>query len=303
MTALRIDDFDGVLENRGRVSPEKAFLFTLYRLHCPGNLVDMQHYWGKEYTQLSRIFKAMVDYIHEQHVHLIKNNIEFFVPWFPQYNEVVRRRIAAKNNGVVPEELADIAVFIDGTIRPIDRPLGNNNIQRAVFNGKDKVHALKFQGLSAPDGMIIDMYGPVAGRHHDANLLGESNLHQRFDDAQQGLHHKKAYADKGYTEMLYIHVAYRGVMLPEQELENDLAKDSRGMSSEFGFGKIVERERYLDFKKGLKIQLQPVAKYYDVACILANAHTCLYGSTQSETFNIVGPTLGQYFGCEDLINV
>ena len=80
MIALRIADFDGVLDNRCRVSPEKAFLFTLHRLHCPGNLVDMQHYWGREYTQLSRIFKAMIDFIHHEHVHLIKDNIQFFVP-------------------------------------------------------------------------------------------------------------------------------------------------------------------------------------------------------------------------------
>ena len=60
---------------------------------------------------------------------------------------------------------------------------------------------------------------------------------------------------------------------------------------------------YMDFAKGMKIQLQPIGMYYDVACILANVHTCLYGSTQSETFNnIVGPTLGQYFGCANLIN-
>ena len=35
---------------------------------------------------------------------------------------------------------------------------------------------------------------------------------------------------------------------------------------------------YLDFHKNLKVLLQPVAKYYLVAALLTNCHTCLYGS-------------------------
>jgi hypothetical protein len=35
---------------------------------------------------------------------------------------------------------------------------------------------------------------------------------------------------------------------------------------------------FLDFKKNLKVLLQPVAKYYIVASLLINCHTCLYGS-------------------------
>ena len=198
MFALRIHEFNGILENRARVSPEKAFLFTLHRLHCPGNLTDMQRAWGKEYSQLSRIFKSMILFLHDQHSYLIKDNIAFFVPWFPLYNKLIKQRIAAKNNGVVPEELEDIAVFVDGTIRPICKPSKNNNIQRCVYNGKDKVHALKFQGLSAPDGMIIDMYGPVAGRHHDVNMTGESNTSAICCRTGRSLHIQSVWRQKVY---------------------------------------------------------------------------------------------------------
>ena len=48
--------------------------------------------------------------------------------------------------------------FIDGTVRPISRP-GKN--QRIVYDGHKRVHALKFQSLAPPNGLIANMYGPV----------------------------------------------------------------------------------------------------------------------------------------------
>ena len=48
--------------------------------------------------------------------------------------------------------------FIDGTVRPIARP-GEN--QRVVYNGHKRVHALKFQSLALPNGIIGNMSGPV----------------------------------------------------------------------------------------------------------------------------------------------
>ena len=48
--------------------------------------------------------------------------------------------------------------FIDGTVRPICRPIEN---QRIVLNGHKRVHALKFQSIALPNGLIGHMYGPV----------------------------------------------------------------------------------------------------------------------------------------------
>ena len=48
--------------------------------------------------------------------------------------------------------------FIDGTVRPICRPQDN---QRVVYNGHKRVHAIKFQSVTVPSGMIAQIYGPV----------------------------------------------------------------------------------------------------------------------------------------------
>ena len=48
--------------------------------------------------------------------------------------------------------------FVDGTVRPICRT-GEN--QRLVYNGHKRVHALKFQAVALPNGLIGHLFGPV----------------------------------------------------------------------------------------------------------------------------------------------
>ena len=48
--------------------------------------------------------------------------------------------------------------FVDRTVRPICRP---RKKQKIVYNGHKKVHALKFQSVVVPNGMIANLYGPV----------------------------------------------------------------------------------------------------------------------------------------------
>ena len=48
--------------------------------------------------------------------------------------------------------------FVDGTVRPICRPNVN---QRQVYNGHKRVHALKFQSVAIPNGLIANLYGPM----------------------------------------------------------------------------------------------------------------------------------------------
>lgn len=50
--------------------------------------------------------------------------------------------------------------FVDGTVGSIARPDEN---QRVVYNGHNRVHALKFQSVALPNGIIANMYGPVGG--------------------------------------------------------------------------------------------------------------------------------------------
>ena len=52
--------------------------------------------------------------------------------------------------------------FVDGTVCPISKP---GEHQRIVYNGHykghERVHALKFQSVALPNGLIANMDSPV----------------------------------------------------------------------------------------------------------------------------------------------
>jgi hypothetical protein len=66
----------------------------------------------------------------------------------------------------------DIWGFIDGTIIKICRPTHG---QRTVYNGKDRVHALKYNGIITPDG-IFRAFMLGLGAAHDMGMLYDSGF-------------------------------------------------------------------------------------------------------------------------------
>ena len=48
--------------------------------------------------------------------------------------------------------------------------------QRLYYNGHKRKHAIKFQGVVTPDGIVVDLFGPELGARHDVHLLNESGV-------------------------------------------------------------------------------------------------------------------------------
>ena len=178
--------------------------------------------------------------------------------------------------------------FLDGTVQPICRPTRN---QRMVYNGHKRLHAIKFQSLILPNGIIGHMYGPMSGRRHDVALLEGSGLIPLFTARAPNY---TIYGDKGYPLRPNLIAPYRGANVTPQQAQFNFEMGRLRTSVEWGFGKIVNYFAFLDFKKNLKLLLQPVGKHYLVAALLTNCHTCLYGSLASDFFNCEPPTLDHY---------
>ena len=99
--------------------------------------------------------------------------------------------------------------FVDGTVRPCSRPRQN---QRILFNGHKRVHALKFQSVVFPNGLICNLYGPVEGRRHDSGMLAESRL---LDQLQLHAYTPNGkppciYGDPAYPLRVHLQVPYQG---------------------------------------------------------------------------------------------
>ena len=91
------------------------------------------------------------------------------------------------------------------------------------------------------------------------------------------------------TEIFWL--LFRGTDLTEDEKRFNRAMRKVRVSMEWGFGKTCQYFAFLDFKKILKVLLQPVAKYYAVGALMTNCHTCLYGSLTSTFFEVDPPSL------------
>ena len=63
--------------------------------------------------------------------------------------------------------------FVDGTVRLVCRP---GEQQRVIYNGHKRVHALKFQCVALPNGLICNLYGPVG------KVCGECLYKERVGD-------------------------------------------------------------------------------------------------------------------------
>jgi len=92
----------------------------------------------------------------------------------------------------------------------------------------------------------------------------------------------------------YIIPPYRGGAISRNQMIFNKRMSAVRICVEWAFGKVLSLFAYLDFKKNQKVYLQPVGKYYAVAVLLTNCHTCMYGSETSSFFNLQPPALLEY---------
>ena len=158
-----------------------------------------------------------------------------------------------------------------------------------------KNNAFYFQSVQAPNGLIAHMFGPIEGRRHDAFMLGVSGLSDKLQRFRKPNGEPYViYGDPAYGLARNILAPFRGAQLTNDEQEFNREMSKVRTSVEWGFGKICQNFAFLDFKKNLKVLLQPIGKYYLVASVLTNCHTCLYGSLTSTYFDLDPPSLETY---------
>ena len=170
-------------------------------------------------------------------------------------------------------------------------------MQRLIYNGHKRVHALKFQSTAIPNGIIANLYGPVEGKRHDSRMLAMSGLLPKlqahaFDTNGITL---CLYGDPAYPLSLNLQASFRNVNLTPQQADFNKSMSQLRITVEWLFGDIVNWFSFVDFKKSQKIKLSAVGKMYIICALLANARTCMYGNNTSSYFDVLPPTLEEYF--------
>jgi nuclease HARBI1 len=274
-----------IAPNRSRATGIEALCIMLRKLAYPCRWVDLERLFGRREAELSSIYNWMIRDIYER----FKATIAF------DEDRLTPERMAAYAQAIQGKgaPLDRCWGFIDGTVRPICRP---TRMQRHVFNGHKRVHALKYQSVVCPDGIIVHMSKPLEGKRHDSRLLRESGLLEILTRCANDAHGQPfyLYGDPAYPLSIYLLAPYRGSRLTPEQAEFNKRMSSVRESVEWGFQRILALWAGVDFKKNQKLYLQLVGTTYLVAALLTNCHSCLYGSEISEFFDMASPSLEAY---------
>lgn len=285
--ALRLPEHFIVTENRSCFAVEESLMIFLRRMSTPCRLSDLKLFFGREETQLSRIINWFYYHISDTFSALVEHGMALWVNDFPRLAQAIRMRCNT------PAQHADVVGFVDGTVRACSRPRGQDDIQRELYSGHKRVHALKWQGVILPNGIIGDLHGPEVGRRHDAFLMRQSTLNARLAQAQVGhAVQYKVFGDAAYAIMSHVKRGWTGMLNNQQRLDN-MHMAQACIAVEWGFGKVVNDYAFVDHKN-LKLFLQPIGRIYFCAVLLTNFHTCLYGSETGKLFQLDSPSLENY---------
>jgi len=286
---------------------EYAFCLMIFRLAYPTRLVTLQEEFGREYSQLSRIFQEAIDITDVNHRHRVVDCLDWYVNRLDMYNDAIQRLIAGSPHntqpGMLPANLVPLCGFLDGTYQEISRLEGQRNLQNSFWNGYKKKHCVLYQGISFPDGMT-SISGPEPGYFTD--IMGWRDSPSRPDFAAinvarvaAGLLPLKLYTDKGYNNTAELCAAWSrrhgNVVQPWMREQNRIMSGLRS-GVEWSFGTIFMLCKYVSFALGQKLnENRTLAKYFYAATLIANCRTCIYGaSPHLSFFNVLPPPLNVY---------
>lgn len=267
----------------------EGLCLLLKRLAYPCRYFDLISTFARPIPELCMITNTVLDWFYIEHgFRLTSWNQPFLSPAkLQEYANAITRQ---------GSPLTNCFGFVDGTVRPICRP---GERQRIVYNGHKRVHALKFQSVALPNGLIGNLYGPVEGRRHDAGMLKDSGLLTSLERVAYSPRGDVLclYGDPAYPLRPHLMAPYRigevPLFTPNMEAFNE-AMSSVRVSVEWLFGDVLNDFKFLDFKSNLKLGLSAVGKHYIVAALLRNTLTCLYGNNTSTFFQVDPPTVQDY---------
>lgn len=190
--------------------------------------------------------------------------------------------------------------FIDCTIRRICRP---SRFQRQAYNGHKKYHAIKFQAVVVPNGMIGHLFGALEGRRADPGMLNESKLiekcadHAFIEGAGPGeKRFLQLFGDSAYGISLQMQSPFSGPGdRTEEEMEWNRLMGSVRIEVEHIFGVVSKTWPFLNAWWKMHLNKSPVGRYYRVGVILTNAMNCVHPNQVSLAFDLPPPSLAEYF--------
>ena len=273
---------DGIwrTKNRCKFEPMEALVVLLGRLSYPNTWEQRaQLFGGRAPSAYSQIFSVLLQYLYDRFYPHV-----FDISRFATDALDFASAIHAKG-----QLIENCIGFIDGTFRHCCRP---EDDQKVIYSGYYKGHGFKFQSVVCPNGLLCDFWGPHCGRRADSHMFRASGLEERMRQLSQKVGKTLCvYGDPAYCRGEFVSKGYIGACTAAQARWTELMNALRE-TVEWGFMLVVRDWAFVDFKKNMKLALQPVSMMYIVAVLLTNVKSCM----MAEKYDGLGNEIANKFG-------
>lgn len=272
---------------RQRVSKLKATCILLWRFATTSTWREARLIFGHLECELSDMFWEVLLNFVSLRGHLIYDalNKDFMQARARLYSNSIQQKSPYLNRCVG---------FVDGTVIKVAKPL-NNSIQKSVYNGHKRAHALKFQVVLLPDGLAIHTGSMHEGRRHDITLWRRSNLDVQLEsildiDGEQ----YSIFGDSAYVRKPWLEIPDSGAFLTPYQEHVNASKSKARVTAEWYFMEMKKYWARCDYKRSLRILQAPYGKFILGAVLLTNIRNCLYPNEISQFFGCNPPSLEEY---------
>ncbi len=273
----------------------EAFCLLCARFRSAGDMYSLSMLYDRTQSSISEVINDLVIHLDDTWEHLLDCDQDHLLhpSELAQYANAIHQRGAP---------IKTIFGFIDCTIWRIAHPTW---FQHQAYNGHKKFHALKFQALMLPNGIIGHLYGPFEGRRNDNFLLTESGL---LEHLAHFAHPEDLAADAPYEEQTYqmfgdpaygvgphIISPFAGMGdCTEEEKTWNAEMSAVWIEVEHGFGMVANTWPFLNAGWKMRLYSSPVGRYYRVGVLLMNCINCLWPNQVSQYFDCHPPKLNKY---------
>ncbi|XP_063912768.1 uncharacterized protein LOC135129532 [Zophobas morio] len=215
-------------EDRHIIGGVEGLCLLLRRFAYPNRLKELQNEFGLQYSSLSKLVKLICHFVYMRWSKLLLNfeeNKWLTTDFLKELALLVHEKGAPLTNCIG---------FIDGTARSTCRP---TRMQKELYSGHKRVHCLKFQAITLPNGLILHLSQPYPGRRHDSFILKDTHILQ-----QLRLYCPTfcLYGDEGYPLKSQLIRPYSNTRLTEQQQLFNKKMSRVRQCVEWSFGKIVQ---------------------------------------------------------------
>ena len=233
------------------ISGIEALCVCLKRYAYPCRYLDIIPRFGRPVLELCIINNYTLNFIYDQSNYLLNtmNQAWLSANCLQLFADAIYARGALLDN---------CWGFIDGTVRPCCRPgISENCLQWAQ---KSSRHRISISCNS--HGLIANLFAPVDGRKHDSGMLGDSGLCTQLQQYARGQNHNILclYGDPAYPVRPQLLGPFKGAGVTQIQQEWNQAMSKVRINVEWILGDIINYFKFLDFKKGLKLQLSAIGK-------------------------------------------